>query len=89
MTNHLAPKIDSSQPSVYQIRVEGELDRSWADWFGGMMIAPQANGETLLTGAVIDQAALFGVLKKVRDLGLSLVSVNRVEPGPTNSAIAN
>lgn len=87
MTNHLAPKIDPSQPPIYQIRVEGELDRSWADWFGGMTIAPQANGETLLTGAVIDQAALFGVLKKVRDLGMSLVSVNRVEPGPTNSAI--
>ena len=56
------------------------MDCSWADWFGGMTIAPQANGDTLLTGAVIDQAALFGVLKKVRDLGMSLVSVNRVNP---------
>jgi len=78
MSNNLVPKMDSSQLAVYQIRVKGQLDCSWADWFGGMTIAPQDNGETLLTGAVIDQAALFGLLKQVRDLGMSLVSVNRV-----------
>jgi hypothetical protein len=80
MANHPAPKIDSSQPAVYQIRVEGQLDCSWADWFGGMTIAPQTNGETLLTGPVVDQAALYGLLKQVRDLGMPLVSVNRANP---------
>lgn len=78
MSNNLAPKRDSSQPFVYQIRVEGQLGCQWADWFGGMTIAPQDNGDTILTGAVIDQAALYGLLKKVRDLGMPLVSVNRV-----------
>lgn len=79
MLTHLAPKIDLNEPVVYQICVEGQLDCSWADWFGGMTIAPQANGDTVLTGT-IDQAALYGVLKRVRDLGMSLVSVNRVNP---------
>lgn len=78
MSTHFAPKIDSDQPIVYQIRVEGQLDCNWADWFGGMTIAPQADGDTVLTGA-IDQAALYGLLKKVRDLGMPLVSVNRVK----------
>ncbi len=77
MSNNVVPKMDSSQLAVYQIRVKGQLDCQWADWFGGMTVVPQANGETLLTGAVIDQAALFGLLKQVRDLGMVLVSVNR------------
>lgn len=78
MSTHLNPKIDFNQPAVYQVCVEGQLDCSWAEWFGGMTIAPQANGDTVLTGAVVDQAALYGLLKKVRDLGMALVSVNRV-----------
>jgi len=65
---------------VYQIRVKGVLDSKWSDWFYGLTITPQANGETLLTGAVADQSALHGLLIKVRDLGLPLVSVNRIEP---------
>ncbi len=77
MSTLLAPKMDFDQLAVYQICVEGQLDCSWADWFGDMTIVPQANGDTLLTGA-IDQAALYGVLKRVRDLGMTLVSVNRV-----------
>lgn len=80
MSTHLAPKIDLNQPAVYQIRVEGQLDCNWTDWFGGMAIAAQANGDSVLTGAIVDQAALYGILKKVRDLGMSLVSVNRVNP---------
>ncbi len=80
MSTHLAPKIDLDQPAVYQICVDGQLDCSWADWFDGMTIAPQANGDSLLTGAVVDQAALYGILKKVRDLGMPLLSVNRVTP---------
>ena len=66
----------------YEIRLKGHLDDRWSDWFGGLTITLEDNGDTLLTGPVIDQAALHGLLKKVRDLGLSLVSVSPVEPGP-------
>lgn len=65
---------------IYQIRIEGHLDNEWTDWFGGLTISLEENRDTLLTGPIIDQAALFGLLKKVRDLGMPLVSVNRVEP---------
>ncbi len=81
MSNTLNPTTDPSQPIVYQIRIEGHLGREWADWFEGLAITALDNGETLLTGPVIDQAALHGVLKKVRDLGMPLVSVNRGKPG--------
>jgi hypothetical protein len=64
---------------VYQIRVKGVLGASWSDWFDGFAITPLANGETLMAGPVIDQAALYGLLNKVRDIGLSLLSVNKVE----------
>ncbi len=66
---------------VYQIRITGHLGREWTDWFEGLAITLEANGDTLLTGPVVDQAALHGVLKKVRDLGMPLVSVTRVGPG--------
>jgi hypothetical protein len=66
---------------VYQIRLEGHLGREWADWFGGLSITLEDNGDTLLTGPVVDQAALHGLLRKVRDLGIPLVSVIRVKPG--------
>ena len=64
---------------VYHIRVKGSLDRKWSDWFDGFAITPQANDETLLTGPVADQAALHGLLAKIRDLGLPLLSVKRLE----------
>jgi len=64
---------------VYQIRIKGHLGRQWTDWFEGLTITLEEDGETLLTGPVIDQAALYGLLKKVRDLGMPLLSVNRVE----------
>jgi len=64
----------------YQITVKGHLDNRWADWFEGVTITLEDNGETLLTGPVVDQAALHGLLRKVRDLGLPLVSVIHVEP---------
>lgn len=77
--------VDERQPqqSIYEIRIHGHLDARWTDWFDGLTITLQANGDTLLTGPLVDQAALYGLLKKVRDLGLPLVSVNRVEPGPS------
>ena len=64
---------------IYQIRIEGQLGQQWIDWFDGLSINPGDNGTTLLTGPVIDQSALHGLLKKVRDLGTPLVSVNRME----------
>ena len=66
---------------VYQIRVKGHLGQQWADWFEGVTISPEDNGETLLTGPVVDQAALHGLLKKVRDVGMPLLSVVGVKPG--------
>jgi hypothetical protein len=74
---------DQAQPPVYQIRIKGHLHRTWGDWFAGLDITLDDSGETLLTGPVVDQAALHGLLKKVRDLGLPLISVNRIEPGQT------
>ena len=68
---------------VYQIRIKGHLSRQWTDWFGGLTITLEDNGDTLVTGPVIDQAALHGLLRKVRDLGMPLLSVNRVEPSPS------
>ncbi len=65
--------------TIYQIRVKGNLDRKWSDWFDGLTIMPQADDETLLTGPVADQAALHGLLAKFRDLGLPLLSVKRME----------
>ena len=76
---------DPGQTVVYQIRLKGHLGSQWTDWFGGLTITLEDNGDTLLTGPVIDQAALFGLLKKVRDLGLPLVSVGPLEPGPADA----
>jgi hypothetical protein len=83
MSNNSKQKTDSSQPTIYQIRIEGHLDDQWTDWFSGLTIALEENGDTLLSGPIADQAALFGLLKKVRDLGMPLVSVNRIEPCKT------
>jgi hypothetical protein len=70
---------------IYQIRIKGHLGHQWTDWFEGLTITLEENGETLLTGPVVDQAALHGLLKKVRDLGMPLLSVNRVEPGQADA----
>ena len=81
MSNDINSESDPGQPLVYQIRIKGHLGREWTDWFGGLTIRLTDNGETLLTGPVVDQAALHGLLRKVRDLGVPLLSVSRVEPG--------
>jgi hypothetical protein len=62
----------------YEIRIAGHLDAHWADWFDGMSIILEEDGTTLLSGPVPDQPALYGLLRKVRDLGLPLVSVNQI-----------
>jgi hypothetical protein len=75
---HNNPAHDADQSRVYQIRIRGHLSPQWAGWFDGLIIRLEDNGDTLLTGTVIDQAALHGLLKKVRDLGMPLLSVNNV-----------
>jgi hypothetical protein len=85
MSNEIEPKPAPDQPVTYQIRIKGHLGLEWADWFGGMVITMEDNGDTLLTGPVVDQAALHGLLKKVRDLGMPLVSVAPVGPGRADS----
>ncbi len=80
MSNELGPRTDPNEPMTYQIRLKGHLGSQWTDWFEGLTITLEDNGDTLLTGPVIDQAALFGLLKRVRDLGMTLVSVNFVQP---------
>jgi len=86
MSNKLNSKTDPSQPMVYQIRIKGHLGRQWTDWFGGLTITLEDNGDTLLTGPMVDQAALHGLLKKVRDLGMPLLSVMRVKPGQADAS---
>ena len=81
MSNEPDPGIDPEQPTLYQIRIKGHLGRQWTDWFEDLTITLEDNGETLLTGPVVDQAALHGLLKKVRDLGMPLISVNPVKTG--------
>jgi hypothetical protein len=81
MLNEIDSESDPGQPTAYQIRIKGHLGREWTDWFGGLTITLEDNGETLLTGPVVDQAALHGLLRKVRDVGMPLLSVIRVKPG--------
>ncbi len=73
-------------PELYEIRVKGYLDDRWANWFEGLTITLEDNGVTLLAGPVVDQAALYGLLRKVRDLGLLLLSVNRIESGQVDAS---
>jgi hypothetical protein len=77
---------DQYEPGFYVIRIKGHLDDRWADWFGGLTITLEEDGNTLLTGPVVDQAALHGLLKKVRDLGMPLVSVSPLEHGQVDQS---
>ena len=85
MSNNSDPRTNPGQPVVYQIRIKGHLSSQWTVWFEGLTITLEEDGDTLLTGPVVDQAALHGLLKKVRDLGMPLVSVSPVEPGPPST----
>ena len=76
-----APMEDQDEPGLYAIRIKGHLDGRWAAWFEGLTISLEDNGDTLLTGAVVDQAALHGLLRRVRDLGLPLLAVMCMQPG--------
>jgi hypothetical protein len=86
MSNKHSLDHDADQPMVYQIRVKGHLSHQWTEWFDGLTITLEEDGNTLLTGTVIDQAALHGLLKKVRDLGMPLISVNSVGIGPQDTS---
>jgi hypothetical protein len=86
MSNEINSEIDPGQPMVYQIGIKGHLGREWTDWFGGLTITLEDNGETLLTGPVLDQAALHGLLRKVRDVAMPLLSVVCVTPGQAEAS---
>jgi hypothetical protein len=81
MTKEHRSNQGSGQPVVYQIIFQGHLGDQWSNWFDGFTITLNERGQTILIGPVIDQAALHGVLKKIRDLGIVLISVNRLDPG--------
>ncbi len=72
------PPTDPDESTTYQIRIKGHLGSHWTDWFEDLAITLADNGDTLLTGRVTDQAALHGLLKKIRNLGMPLISVNRI-----------
>ena len=72
------------EPDRYEIRIKGHLDNRWRDWFEGLTITLESNGETLISGPVADQAALHGLLRKVRDLGMMLITVNAITPSQPN-----
>ena len=74
------------ESGLYEIRIKGHLNNRWADWFEGLTITLEDQGDTLLTGLVVDQAALHGLLKKVRDLGMPLVSVSPLEHGQADQS---
>jgi hypothetical protein len=89
MTNENDIESDTVPTMVYQIRIKGHLGDQWTDWFGGVTITLETNGSTLLNCAAIDQAALHGLLKKVRDLGMPLISVNQIDPEQENRSDLN
>ena len=80
MSNRRSLECDANQPMVYQIRIRGHLSARWTVWFEGVTITLEEGGDTLLTSEIVDQAALYGLLKKVRDLGMPLLSVNLIDP---------
>ena len=79
MSSKLNSESNLRAPIDYRIRIKGHLGDQWTDWFEGLAITLEENGETLITGPVVDQAALHGLLRKVRDLGMPLLAVNHVE----------
>ena len=86
MSNKGNSNPNPEEPMIYQIRIKGHLDEQWSDWFENATITLEEDGDSLLTLPVIDQAALHGLLKKIRDLGMPLLSVNRIVSEQNNSS---
>jgi hypothetical protein len=86
MSSEHSPDRDADQPMVYQIRLKGHLSRQRMDWFEGLIVTLEEDGNTLMTGTMIDQAALHGILKKIRDLGMPLLSVISVDPASQDTS---
>ena len=79
---------DHHEPELYEVRIKGHLDDRWANWFEGLSFTHESDGTTILCGPVHDQAELHGLLKKVRDLGIPLLSVMRIKPGQADTSDA-
>ena len=88
MPNTRDPDGKTIQPMIYQIRIKGHLGRQWADRFEELSITLEDNGTTLLAGPVVDQAALYGILRRISDMGIPLLSVNSVVAGPPDPSEA-
>jgi len=88
-TNHSAASTSGSGPDTYQIHLRGHVDDTWSDWFDGFAVIRQNDGTTVLIGPVIDQAALHGLLARIRDLGLAILSVGRIGETPDGSTPAD
>lgn len=86
MASERTPSPDPDQPLICQIRIAGHLGPHWSSWFEGLAITLEENGETLLTGLLVDQAALHGMIRKVRDLGIPLLSVVCVKAGQAETS---
>jgi hypothetical protein len=84
MSERDAARNDGHEPGRYEIRLQGHLDPRWAAWFDGLRLSHERDGTTLLRGPVVDQAALHGLLRRVRDLGLPLIALARVAPAPAD-----
>lgn len=81
IVNEPGTEPDNERPTIYQIRIKGHLGQQRVAWFEGLTITLEEDGNTLLTGPIVDQAALHGLLKKVRDMHIPLLSIHSVEPG--------
>ncbi len=88
MRNKYNLNTEPNKATNYKIRIKGHLGREWTDWFEGLTITLEDDGTTLLTGSLIDQAALHGLLKKIRDLGMPLLSVCSLDPGQQDASDA-
>lgn len=86
MPNEQKSEHNPDQPKIFQFRIQGHLSQQWQDWFEGFIATLEEDGNTLLSGSVVDQSALHGILKKIRDLGMPLLSVNTVSPNQVTNA---
>jgi hypothetical protein len=86
MPNEQKSEHGPDQSKVFEIRIQGHLSQQWMDWFAGLTLTLEEDGNTLLSGPVVDQSALHGILKRIRDLGLPLLSVNSMDPDHASKA---